>query len=188
MTAEPRRTVYLWEGPPRIELWTQQVEVAGRSWLQHGLSTGPGTPGAIVVAERDGHLLFVEHVRPVAGGRTFLELPRGFAEIVDGDAADRDAACVRTAERELAEETGEELVNGRVLGFVWPDTGVLAADVAVVHGTVRAARAADRFPAPLDGEATTVLWVAKTAVADLIRRGRIADGLTLAALSLTLAQ
>ena len=111
--------LYLWEGPPRLELLRRSwIRSDGSPAASHALITQDGIPGVVVVALRVDRLLLVEHERPWAG-ETLLELPRGFGEVADG-VPGTDAACCSAAARELLEETGYRGVDPKVLGRYHP--------------------------------------------------------------------
>ena len=172
MAAESQRLVYSWDGPPKLELWTEEVSRNGRSWRQHRLVAQDGTPGVVVVAVADGHFAMVEHWRPAAG-REFLEFPRGFGT----PGASAEDAAMDDAERELLEETGLQGRNFHILGSVWADSSLLQGKATVVGATL------DRSApsAPHDNEIDAFRWVPVDQIHDLMASGAIADGLTLSA-------
>ncbi|NCT91341.1 NUDIX hydrolase [Cellulomonas sp. APG4] len=167
------RVVYHWEGPPRVELVLDDVERGGRRWAQHRLVLADGRPGAVAVVVRDDQVLLVRQWRP-AVGRVLWELPRGLA-----DAGDADGAA--TAAREVHEETGLPTASARVLGTVWPDSGLLAGTVAVVEVHL-APTGPDASPSA-DGEVDARHWVPVAQLDELVREGTLTDGLSLAALA-----
>lgn len=170
--------VYLWEGPPRLELLRRDgARPDGSPASSHALLTQDGVPGVVVVALRGDQVLLVEHERPWVGA-TLLELPRGFGEVADG-APGSDAACCAAATRELLEETGYAAVDPRVLGRYHPDSTLLPAPVAVVRVRVDV----DAVAGPTDGEIVRPLWVPAEDLRGLVRDGRLRDGHTLAALA-----
>ncbi|MFB6126129.1 MAG: NUDIX hydrolase [Halolamina sp.] len=73
-------------------------------------------PAAVVVAEADGDVLFVEQYRPVIRQEQ-LELPAGIVE--DGE------SYTTAGRRELREEAGFEASGCSLLQEVWVATGVL---------------------------------------------------------------
>lgn len=147
----------------------------GGDWPRLRLRSNRDGDGAVVVGRRaDGRVLFCEVERPIVG-LTLLELPRGQAEPEDADA-------VATASRELLEETGHRLVRGRLLGRIYPDTGLLGDGVHVV--------VADEIEL---GDATAAefpvqSWLDAAQVASAMRDGRIRDGISIAALALVDAE
>lgn len=176
--------VYAWDGPPRLELWAQQVSRNGRSWRQHKLVADQGTPGVVVVGVHDGCVAMVEHWRP-ATGRSFLEFPRGFGtsgpwEHREPGRQPASHAVVADGARELREETGLEGSDFRLLGSVWADSSLLAGSAYVLTATVASAAGSG----DLDGEIDGLLWIPFGDIPGLIAAGRIADGLTLSAYAL----
>lgn len=179
MSAPDQVLAYSWDGPPKLELWTEEVSRHGRSWRQHRLVADNGTPGVVVVAVRDGSFAMVDHWRQ-AVGRSFLEFPRGFGtpepEFRTSETAHPSERILADAARELREETGLEGTDLRLLGMVWADTSLLAGSAAVV-----AARVTGQTPGPRDGEIDGLRWVPIETVPALMAGGEIADGLTLSA-------
>ncbi len=172
-----RRLVYQWEGPPKIELWVEDVTHNGRLWRQHSIVAEDGRPGAVAVTTFNGRFLLVEHYRPATQTR-LLEFPRGFAAAGPTD-LDEESKARADANRELLEETG---VSGRarLLGFVWPDSGLIAGKVAIV-----AIEADSDMPGQLgDGEIDGLRWLTPVDLRNSIASGAVADGLTLSAFAL----
>lgn len=115
--------------------------------------------------------MFVRLYRPVVG-QTLLELPRGQAEAVDcGDG-------VATAIREVAEETGFALHSAKLVGTVYPDTGLLSDSVHIVVGAVA------REDVQQGDPEHDVVWLTPRQIDEMVTSGVIRDGLTLAALAL----
>ncbi len=158
--------VYSWSGPPSLELWRDRVRHREATWEQHRLVTQGGAPGAVALVARDDSLLWVRHWRPVLGAALW-ELPRGFG--------DRGEAPEETAAREVHEETGYRIGSPRVLGWISPDSGLLAGSVAAVAALVGAQ---DGAP---DGEVDAVRWFTEEDIVASVRDGGIRDGISLAA-------
>lgn len=136
-------------------------------------SNEPGDGAVVVVRDEEQRVLLLEIHRHVIG-RTLLELPRGQAEADDPDP-------ITTAARELLEESGHTMTGGRVLGQVFPDSGLSGDGVHVVVATGLEHGAADAAEFPLQR------WLDEDEVADAIRRGKLRDGISLAALALVSA-
>lgn len=129
----------------------------------------------VVLLVRDPHrrVALVETYRyPL--GHAQLALPRGFSHGVDVEA---------TARAEALEELGVRLARIRVLGHVTPDSGLLAARVAVLAAEVDGP--VDGVPSDRD-EVIAVHWLSLDELAVQVRDGRVEDGFTLAALALLL--
>ena len=133
-------------------------------------SNEPGDGAVVIVRDEDGRVLLLEIHRHVLG-RTLLELPRGQAEADDPDP-------VATATRELLEESGHTMTGGRVLGQVYPDSGLSgdAVHVVVATGVTRGSADGAEFPVQH--------WLDADELADAVRRGELRDGISLAALAL----
>lgn len=130
--------------------------------------------GVLAIPVKDDQIALVPAYRYPAGA-VFLEFPRGAAN--EGESA--EAAAVR----ELAEETG--LVGGgsRILGTVYPETGLIESYCNVV--CVDVGGAADRPSAPEVMESVgTPRWFGDGALRKAITEGQIRCGVTLAALTL----
>ena len=183
----PPELAYSWDGPPRLELWTQQVSHNGRSWRQHRLVADGGTPGVVVVGRYNGSFAMVEHWRPAAG-RSFLEFPRGFGTSSPETIGEKTVGVVlqtiiSDGARELQEETGLEGTDFQLLGTVWADSSLLAGSASVLTATL----VSDNPVGPVDGETDGLVWVAVEDFPRLMAAGQIADGLTLSAYALFMA-
>lgn len=108
-------------------------------------------------------------------GSTLLEFPRGGCE----PGEDPEAAAAREAVEELG--PGWERATFKRLGVMYPDSGLLTTEM-----TVYAARL-DTVPDPGHVESLTAAaqqWIPISSVPTLVATGRIADGMTLAAITL----
>jgi 8-oxo-dGTP pyrophosphatase MutT (NUDIX family) len=173
------KVLWRWNGPPLIEISCEVVTHASRRQEQVVITTQGGLPGVVIIAQSKGRVGLVQQLR-AAVGQPLWELPRGFGEAGD-DPAGEDAqgrAC-RDADRELREEIGCHLETARYLGTFFPDSGLQANGVAVVHGTVGRSD-----PAINCDEIGLVRWIDIAAIPDLIVRGTLRDGITLSALAL----
>ena len=94
------------------------------------VSPTDGSPGAAILPIADGMIVLLDHPRHAIGQRA-LEVPRGFGE--QGETAEN---CAR---RELEEELGVSAEQLVPLGGLHPDTGLLAAEVALFAATVPSA-------------------------------------------------
>ena len=165
---------------PWQEVWStpgERLVVQARQedgWTRHRtLSNGEGD-GAVAVVTDGNRVLFVKAYRP-AIDRTLWELPRGQA-----DAADASPAA--TAARELLEETGRTATGTRLIGQVWPDSGLSADAVNVV--IVHIDPAAKRAPA----EHSEQRWIDVDRISHEIAGGLIRDGISISALALAWAK
>lgn len=154
--------------PLRVE----RVDLDGYS--QHRVVVGGLSAGAVgLVVDDDGRVLLVRQYRR-AIDKTLWELPRGMADASDAD-------LVATARREVREETRIELGEGELLGYTYPDSGVLASEVAVVALSVTG-ETKPTFPA--DGEVEDYRWATRDELKGLVAAGELADSLSLAALAM----
>ena len=166
--------IYAWNGPPRLELWAEQVSRNGKTWKQHKFVADDGVPGVVIVALHQRRFAMVNHFRP-ATGRTFLEFPRGFG--TSGGSGSAGSRAAKDAERELMEETGLAGEDFRPLGNVWADTSLLQGSACVVSATVPLAAS----PKETDRETDGLRWVHVDSFPGLAASGVIADALTMAA-------
>ena len=130
-------------------------------------------------AEGSGVVLIARHGETYALVRTYRypigayqwAFPRGFSHGPDLE---------QTARIELREELGVAARDQRVLGYLTPDSGLLAARVAVVLAEVDA-----ESVTPEDTlEVEAIEWVDVITMRDRLRSGAIEDGFTLAAWAL----
>ena len=140
-------------------------------------SSGEGRVGAVCICTRPGHdgepeFLFTRQKR-LAPGVILVELPRGGWE-------NGDDCAEQTAAREVREETGYVIAQPQMLGMIYPDSGILASQVAVVYANL----AVSQPVSDGDGEAAEVMWLTRAQIRDLIHRGEIRDAITLAALGM----
>lgn len=126
-------------------------------------------PGAVVYATDGDAVLFVGIDRP-AVGRWFLELPRGEPEPEDPDQ-------VATGLREVREETGWVADEARLMGTIWPDSGLLADAVGVV-------RATHLTRTDASAEFADQRWLSGADIDRQIASGNIRDGISLSAITL----
>jgi 8-oxo-dGTP pyrophosphatase MutT (NUDIX family) len=127
--------------------------------------------GVVIIAHYAGRFGLVQTYR-YALGEIQWGFPRGFAHSEDLET---------TARAELMEELGLEALSVSVLGFITPDSGLLASKVAVVWVEV-----ATNVGAPRDTvEVEAVRWVTQIELTNLIEGGHIEDAFTLAAWSLS---
>ena len=129
---------------------------------------------AVVTAQASNRVLLVRQQRARLG-RDLWELPRGMA-----DAGETEP--VETALRELHEEAGIRASQGLFVGFVYPDSGLLASEVAVVRIELESEPKDDEID-PSDGEVDDYRWLAVTELRGLIDSGELRDGLSLSALA-----
>lgn len=174
MAASDPRAELAWsfDGGPVLEVWRRRIGDRTLHWLE----VQRGTPGVVIVPTHGGRLLLLEQDRP-ATGRRHLQFPRGFGEPGELPA--------ETARRELLEETGLTAEEVSVVGSFYPDPGILSGRVVVTQ-----ARTGGLKPS-LDGTSSAgaehivgTMAVAIETVPELVAKGAIDDGLTLAALAL----
>lgn len=134
-------------------------------------------PGAIALALRESptgrHVALVRQWR-YAQNASFWELPRGFGELGDQNAAS-------TAVRELFEETGLRAASVSHLGNVVADSSIIEGSVAVY--LILAEDAPEEIGGS-DGETDGFAWLRWTAFLEKVRVGEVTDAFTLAALAL----
>lgn len=130
------------------------------------------TPGVVIVARHRDRVALVRTFRYPIGEYQWA-FPRGFAHGPDVES---------TARAELREELGSEATSINVIGYVTPDSGLLASRVAVVLADT----VSDR-ETPIDGlEVAEARWVRAEELRRMIQSGAIEDGFTLAAFALAL--
>jgi ADP-ribose pyrophosphatase len=148
-------------------------------FVRHRTRTNSSGDGSVVILTRGSRILFVEVERP-AVGRMLVELPRGQAETTD-------AGEISTARRELREETGQILGPARMIGRIYPESGLSGDSVKVVVGEVDSPddKNDDSTGTP---EYTEQFWLSPDDVRRSIAEGSMRDGITLSALALHWSQ
>lgn len=164
--ATDEQSVYVFEGPPRLELLREE---GGRG---HRLVVQRGTPGVVVVGLNGDDLMFVRVVRREG---EVLELPRGFGEHAGGSAGDPCPDAIR----EFAEETGHALEDAEHVATFQIDTSVYPQNVCVVVGRTDPAGPTSST----DGETQGYVWASPQQVREWVRNGTLHDAITLAALA-----
>ncbi|MDO5048594.1 MAG: NUDIX hydrolase [Actinomycetaceae bacterium] len=165
------------EFPVRVES-ALTPSPAGGSHKQYRVTVGDAAfAGAVaVLSARDtGRILLVRQER-IRLERHLWELPRGMAELAD-------SGPVQTALRELHEETGIRAESGEYLGMIFPDSGFLTSEIAVVRVII------DREDVTLDardGEIDDQRWFSEGELGRLIAQGELRDAISLAALAVAL--
>ena len=160
-------------------LWVENAPITdahGRTWTQWRVNTGVASyAGAIAVpiCPATGRILLV-HQERIRVDRSLWELPRGMTDVTDADP-------VATALRELHEETGFRADTGEFLGFVYPDSGLLASKLGVVRIEIPSE---DEAVDPRDGEVDDQRWVSPDEFAQMMASGDLTDALSLSALAL----
>ena len=137
--------------------------------FERGGLTGP--TGAVVVPARDQHV-FLRRVYRHAIRAWELECPRGYRA--------EQEPIENTVRRELAEEFGLHAMRIERLGEVFPNTGLLASTVESFFVEIEEAEAFTP-PEPLEALGEVVI-VPFGSLRDLIARGEVRDGISLAAL------
>ncbi|MGB3414837.1 MAG: NUDIX domain-containing protein [Microbacteriaceae bacterium] len=150
-------TIYEIGPNPHIAL-VQNTTSDGKKYLW--LEQQHGVPGVLAIAT-DGQRVLLQREYRRASGKFHLQFPRGYSDLPEDDRMAR----IMDAARELYEETGVVAEDAELLGYNYPDSGVLAARIAVVLtrvSTVALAEAEGRKPlivrAP--GAASTVTLLA----------------------------
>jgi len=132
-----------------------------------------GGPGAVILPVHAGTVGMVRTFRYALGDFQWA-LPRGFGQSADP---------VETAREELNAELGSTDARFRLLGYVTPDSGLLASRVAVFLADV-----GDTHAVPKDTrEVSGWRWVPLDELWAEIAAGDIEDGFTLSALALARA-
>ncbi|TDQ59237.1 ADP-ribose pyrophosphatase, partial [Phaeovulum veldkampii DSM 11550] len=153
-----------------------RVRRAGRwYWVEQAQPV----PGAAVLPVTRQGLIIQRHRRVAQGRAETLEIPRGLCE-----PGETEAQC---AARELAEETGLVIAPGALLplGYCRPDTGLLAARVALFLADL--GNLPD-LPQAGDGEAEGILRIPPPDLSRWLAEGRIEDSFALAAIALAQAR
>src|SRR5690606_23411350 len=86
-----------------------------------------GIPGVLAIAT-DGERVLLQREYRRASGKYHLQFPRGYSDLPEDDRMAR----IMDAARELYEETGVVADDAELLGYAYPDSGVLAARIAIV--------------------------------------------------------
>jgi ADP-ribose pyrophosphatase YjhB (NUDIX family) len=130
--------------------------------------------GVVLLPLYGGEIALVRTYRyPI--GQWQWALPRGFGHGPD---------LMQTARDELREELGASDADLNLLGFVTPDSGMLAVRVAVVAAVLKSGTLA-----PVDtSEVARAAWVSHAALSRRIADGEIEDAFTLAACMLALTK
>lgn len=159
-----------------------RIRATGRPITLHMASVKDGRTGAVCVVMhgigRERRYLLARHWR-VSTGAWEWEFPRGMGE--------PEETAVRTAIRELREETGINVHDSQVsiLQTMHADTGVLRDSIAVARIMV----GDDDIAGVAGGEGTdceldNCRWLTAAQMRGLIAAGGIVDGITLAAFAI----
>ncbi|MDO4259666.1 MAG: NUDIX hydrolase [Actinomycetaceae bacterium] len=156
------------DGLVRLDSFTAALPSGHYPYIR--LLTASGRDGAVVIPFHNDQVLFIRHPRPIPGVHLW-EFPRGMGD-------PEDLSLEDTAIRELKEETGLSAHQLEFLGFIYPDSGILANRVGVYIAYISPEGEI------LDpDEASESAWVSvDRAISELGGDGF--DGMTLAALSL----
>jgi ADP-ribose pyrophosphatase len=158
------RTIYQSEHGLDVKLEVADVEANdGTSYEHHRLIVADGRVGAVIIACRGDDVLLVRSARPAAG-LALWELPRGSGEITD-------SSPIRTALRELREETGFRGREPVSLGRYITDSTVFPQAVVAVSCTV----SPNDRPGQTDGEVDELVWVSRDDLRKRVVRGEIQD-------------
>jgi 8-oxo-dGTP pyrophosphatase MutT (NUDIX family) len=159
---------------PWLDIRVADVELPDGRHLEHRLIRTPPGAGA-VVSDGNGRVLLLWRHRFITGTWGW-EIPVGKADPGEDPAA--------SAAREVEEETGWRPGPLRLLLRVEPTPGISDS----VHHIYRADAATRIGPPEDDFESSRIEWVELDTIPDLIGRGEIASGTTLAALLYTITQ
>lgn len=129
-------------------------------------------PGVVIVARHRDRVALVRTFRYPIGEYQWA-FPRGFAHGPDVES---------TARAEIREELGTQATSIKIIGYVTPDSGLMASRVAVVLADA----ASDRETPIDDLEVKEVRWVRPDELRQMLQSGAIEDGFTLAAFALAL--
>lgn len=154
-----------------VTLFDDEVTFAdGSSGTYVRVVAADGSPASAVLATSGGRVALVLTYRyPIADWE--WAIPRGMASSTDPRI---------TALTELWEELGANPESVESIGVIHPDSGLLSAEVSIFHATLREPKSSPRDTR----EIQSVLWVTWDELKDMVRRGEITDGFTLAALTL----
>lgn len=142
----------------------------------HNLKLHQKRGGAVAVTLYNDKLLLIKIQRK--DGKTHYELPRGFAK--------PDETEIKTAERELQEETGQADINSaEIIGHVMPDSGLLDSNIALV---LLQTSKPTHLKLESDEKIKSAEWIPLDQVLNLIAEDKITDSYTLSALMLLIAK
>jgi len=133
--------------------------------------------GVVVVARGPAGIALVPTYRYPLGAAS-LEFPRGGCE--PGESPEEAAV------RELREEAGLIATATRDIGLLHAETGLIESGVHVVSATVAGGPGGGARPEVMESVAAPV-WVTREGMLDLLGRGKVTCGVTLAAFALVLA-
>jgi 8-oxo-dGTP pyrophosphatase MutT (NUDIX family) len=156
---------------PYVRVFDDEVRFADGSLGSYLRICGPGeAAGVVIVARHQGRVALVRTFRYPIGEHQWA-FPRGFAHGPDLES---------TARAELREELGTEATTIKIIGYITPDSGLMASRVAVVL-----ADAVSDREAPVDDlEVEEVRWVTTGELSRMLLDGAVEDSFTLAAFAL----
>lgn len=163
-----RRTIY---ENPWVNLYVDAVHFPdGRIIEQHHVLEFEKEAVAVVVENADRDILFVHAYRYVTDSIEW-EIPAGGVDVGE--------SIIDTAIREVREESGYDLVSGRVMYSYYPMNGIANKRFHIVRGT-----AGEHHGTFDKNEINTVQWRSFQEIHAMIRQQEIHDGFTLTALLL----
>jgi ADP-ribose pyrophosphatase len=151
-----------------VDIEQMEVRIGTRGWHTYQIVRHPGGAAALPLHD-DGSVTLIRQMRP-AVEQTMLELPAG--RLSPGEPP------MECAGRELLEETGLRTARLQSLGVIHPSPGILDEVIHLFLATGLTQGEAE----PEAYEEIEAVRMPLTEALELVRRGEITDGKTVAAL------